>query len=76
MNKPRFDDAGLVVGGSVGILHGNNARINPKKPIIPQWNNVIGDHSENRYGRYNRLDVDLQDRAAIAKDEVDANPLS
>jgi hypothetical protein len=76
-NRPILDDAGLVVGGSAGILHGNSARIGSKKPLTSLWANVVNDHSDDRYGRsYHRLDGFDDDRCAeLAKREVDSNPL-
>ena len=54
-------------------LHGNNARIAPKRKVIPQFENyVINDYRTELYGNgrsYHRLDDD----ADFAKDEVDAN---
>ena len=61
------------------ILHGNMARIDPKKPVKPLWSNVISSNypssanaAFNPYGRtYHRLD----DEEEYEKFEVDSNPL-
>ena len=74
-NRPILDDAGLVVGGSAGILHGNSARIGTKNPLSSLWASVVNDHSDNRYG-FHRLDgFDDERRSVLAKKEVDSNPL-
>jgi hypothetical protein len=80
--KPRFDDAGLVVGGSSGaaMLHGNTARIDPKKPITPLWAGVMNDYRDVRNTRgFNRLDtpdtLTAEERAEHAKNQVDSHPL-
>ncbi|MCL1880749.1 MAG: hypothetical protein FWF76_01065 [Oscillospiraceae bacterium] len=83
MKKSKFplsEDAGLVVGGSAGIygtgvaLHGNSARVNPVKSVIPQWDNVVSDHKTRGYHRLDGIDT-LERKAELAKEEVDNNPL-
>jgi hypothetical protein len=77
-NKSRFpfkEDAGVVLSGdSVGVLHGNNARINPRKPVMPLWSNVISDHTDGNFHRLDGFNTP-EDRAEFAKNEVDSNPL-
>ena len=55
------------------ILHGNSARIDPKKSITPRFENyVINNYRDDRNSRsYHRLDDD----ADFAKREVDSNQL-
>jgi hypothetical protein len=56
----------------IGALHGNNARIDPKKDIVPQFANTVFNNCDDEhdcYGKpYHRLDVD----AEFDKREVDA----
>jgi hypothetical protein len=53
------------------ILHGNQAKIDPKKKVIPVFENLIGDYKTDRYGRsYHRHDSD--DYADFVKSEVDS----
>jgi hypothetical protein len=68
------------------ILHGNSARIDPKKRIIPLWQNSVtngyqantykgvGVYGNNAFARasYSRLDFDED----LGIEEVDSNPLS
>ena len=57
------------------ILHGNSARIDVKKAVIPQFEDCVFNNYSNerdRFGRsYHRLDAD----AEFDKAEVDANQL-
>ncbi|MCL2035779.1 MAG: hypothetical protein FWG83_00110 [Oscillospiraceae bacterium] len=56
-------------------LHGNHARIDPKKHVTPVFQSLIlNDYRDERYGNgrsYHRLDDD----ADFAKQEVDDNEL-
>ena len=60
------------------ILHGNGARIDPRKHVIPQFQNCVTDvnygmFNDSRYKRaYHRLD---DDDSEFWKDIVDSNPL-
>jgi len=65
-------------------LHGNSARINPKKSVVPQLGScfgaVTGDFTDPRINRpfgrtYNRLDNFDDGDAEFWKDIVDSNPL-
>jgi hypothetical protein len=63
------------------FLHGNNAKIDPKKKRIPLFETSVtngaykgvGIYGSNAYSRaYNRLDFDEE----LGIEEVDSNPLS
>jgi len=60
-------------GGNV--LHGNSARVDPQKTIAPQFQNVVNDYKDSRYGRsFHRFDG-IDNNVVLAKKEVDSNPL-
>jgi hypothetical protein len=41
------------------VLHGNSARIDPKKPIIPLFNTIMGECCTDSHGRrHHRHDDD------------------
>jgi hypothetical protein len=56
------------------ILHGNSARLDPKRPVTPLFENSITNDFSRR--GYHRLDEDEYDYAALDIREVDSNPLS
>ena len=54
------------------ILHGNSARIDPKKSVTPQFGScVFNDYSENR-DRYGRSYHRLVDDADFDREEVES----
>ena len=55
---------------ATGTLHGNNAKINPKKKITPRFEAcVFNNYQNDRYDRsYHRLDID----ADLDREEVNS----
>jgi len=52
-------------------LHGNSARIDPKKPITPLFNTLIGEYNTDSQGRRHHRHDD-EEYAEYVKHEVES----
>jgi hypothetical protein len=54
-------------------LHGNTAKVDPKKPIVPLFTATANNNPYNKYDRYGRAyhRLGIDDEAEYWKNEVD-----
>jgi hypothetical protein len=70
--KMKNNKNGKTNDTGVKILHGNQARIDPKRKVIPAFQSSVTNDFRNR--PYTRLDE--YELARLDIEEVDSNPLS